>query len=400
MELKPIIAKLLKYIFGLALFSYSLIFSRDVFHKYQEKVTTLKSKSEKTAKVPTTVFCFDPSVKISVLNKLNLTQYSLYSIFTSNLRDLNSIGMSRSDFVYEAFYKLGEDFELYYEVEHDIDGVKILKLGENHVLSNHAGNHRIKVEKVLTIYDGNCYKIHSNLSAEAAIMGKYTINFNKTIPFTDIPSVKIYFTSEENAFGIITQQWNYGNELKFILHQNFNDMGSIQYLKLNAKKSIYLNDKATPCNDLSNKCFTEELYKTNYPLCQKICLPSALPLMNSVKEWKAIEECHSWEEFMCMADKIILLAYELSEPHDTACPRYCNQVEYTGKVQGDLNAYELSGVGWSYSISSITNVNEEYLVYDFASLVGSVGGTIGIFVGFSVFDLVVLIIDCIQSRFI
>ena len=400
MEFKPTIAKLLKYIFGLALFSYSLIFSRDVFHKYQEKLTTLKSKSEKTVKVPTTVFCLDPSAKISVLNKLNLTQYSLYSIFTSNLRDLNSIGMSRSDFVYEAFYKLGEDFELYYEVEHDVEGVKILKLGENHVLSNHAGNHMIKVEKVLTILDGNCYKIDSSLSAEASILAKYTINFNKTISFEEIPSVKIYFTSEENAFGIITHLWQYGNELKFILRQNFNNMGSIQYLKLNAKKSTYLNDKATPCNDLANKCFTEELHKTNSNSCPKKCLPSALPLMNSVKEWKAIQECHSWEEFQCMANKIINLAYELSELNNTACPRYCNQVEYTGNVQADLNAYELSGVGWSYALSSITNVNEEYLVYDLASLVGSVGGTIGIFVGFSVFDLVGLIIDIIQAKLI
>ena len=401
MESKPTIAKLLKYIFGLALFSYSLIFSRDVFHKYQEKVTTLKSKSIKTAKVPTTVFCFDPSSKNSLLKKLNLSEYSLFSIFTSgnaNLTHLNSIGMSRSEFVDEAFYKLGQDFELHYEVEDD--GEKILKLGENHVLSNHAGNHRIKVEKVLTIYDGNCYKIHSNLSAEAAIMGKYTINFNKTIPFTDIPSVKIYFTSEENAFGILTQQWIYGNELKFILHQNFNDMGSIQYLKLNAKKSIYLNDKATPCNNQANKCFTKELYKANYNSCPKICLPSTLPLMNSVEEWKGIQECLSWEEFLCMAKNVLYLTYYESDPHDATCPRYCNELEYTGSVQADVNAYELSGVGWSYSLSSMTTVNEEYYVYDLASLVGSVGGTIGIFVGFSVFDLVVLIIDCIQARFI
>ena len=78
MESRPKIAKLLKYIFGLALFSYSLFFSRDVFCKYQEKVSTFKSKSEINTKVPTTVFCFEPSTKNSVLKKLNLTEYSLF----------------------------------------------------------------------------------------------------------------------------------------------------------------------------------------------------------------------------------------------------------------------------------------------------------------------------------
>ena len=268
------------------------------------------------------------------------------------------------------------------------------------MLSKDVGNHRINVEKILTIFDGHCYKINSDLNPVASLSVKYTINFNKTILFIDIPSVNIYLTSEENAFGIIMQNWLYGNELKFKLRQNFNDMGSIQYLKLNSKNSIYLNEKAIPCNDQANKCFTEELYKNNYHSCPKLCLPSTLPLKNSVKEWKAIQECNSWDEFLCMANKIIYLSYELSNPNATACPRYCNQVEYTGNVQADLDAYELSGVGWSFSISSITNVHEEYLVYDFASLVGSVGGTIGIFVGFSVFDVVVMIIDNIQAKLI
>ena len=122
--------------------------------------------------------------------------------------------------------------------------------------------------------------------------------------------------------------------------------------------------------------------------------------MNSIEEWKDIPECHSWEDFLCMANEIASFSYYESQPHYSSCPKYCNQLEYTGSVQFHLNDYKVSGVGWSYTLSSTTNVNEEYLVYDFSSLVGSIGGTIGIFVGFSVFDLVVMIIDYVQAKLI
>ena len=216
MESRPSVAKLLKYFFGLILFCYSFVFSKDVIHKYQEKVSTFKSKLETATEVPTTVFCFKPSTKISMLNKLNLTDYSLViSISEQNLTYLNSIGMSRSEFVEEGYYKLGEDFELHYEVQ--TLGTIILKQGENQVLSDITGNHTIILEKILTIFYGNCYKISSNFNGENSSMVKYFLKFNKTISFMEIPTVNIYLTSEENFFGIIGLTFLYGDELKFQL---------------------------------------------------------------------------------------------------------------------------------------------------------------------------------------
>ena len=37
-------------------------------------------------------------------------------------------------------------------------------------------------------------------------------------------------------------------------------------------------------------------------------------------------------------------------------------------------------------------VHEEYIVYDFNGIVGTVGGSLGLFVGFSFLDLILLII--------
>ena len=38
-------------------------------------------------------------------------------------------------------------------------------------------------------------------------------------------------------------------------------------------------------------------------------------------------------------------------------------------------------------------VNEEYKVYDFTGILGSVGGSLGLFIGFSFLDMILRIID-------
>ena len=43
--------------------------------------------------------------------------------------------------------------------------------------------------------------------------------------------------------------------------------------------------------------------------------------------------------------------------------------------------------------SSTIEVIEEYLVYDFVEVIGSVGGSLGLCVGFSIFDVLSKIVD-------
>ena len=43
--------------------------------------------------------------------------------------------------------------------------------------------------------------------------------------------------------------------------------------------------------------------------------------------------------------------------------------------------------------SPVVKVNTEYKVYDFNGIVGSVGGSLGLFIGFSFFDFLLYILD-------
>ena len=48
---------------------------------------------------------------------------------------------------------------------------------------------------------------------------------------------------------------------------------------------------------------------------------------------------------------------------------------------------------WQYHISDVMEVNEEYLVYDINGFIGTIGGTAGLFIGFSFVDAIYCIMD-------
>ena len=49
-------------------------------------------------------------------------------------------------------------------------------------------------------------------------------------------------------------------------------------------------------------------------------------------------------------------------------------------------------------MGSNREINKEYLIYDTLSLIGTVGGTLGLFVGFSFYDFLVMIIHFILKK--
>ena len=98
----------------------------------------------------------------------------------------------------------------------------------------------------------------------------------------------------------------------------------------------------------------------------------------------------------------------LQEAKDS-CPTYCSSLEYTGHPTLKLKSQskEISTENgtdsvngeyvWSYKMASKVQVNEEYVVYDAIGMVGTVGGTLGLFIGFSFRDIVVILIDSLEQ---
>ena len=79
------------------------------------------------------------------------------------------------------------------------------------------------------------------------------------------------------------------------------------------------------------------------------------------------------------------------------CPISCITTEYVGKLQLMKDSYPGMTLYWHFESTDV-QVYEEYLIYDVISAIGSVGGTLGMCIGFSFTGLISYIIQLIQYR--
>ena len=79
------------------------------------------------------------------------------------------------------------------------------------------------------------------------------------------------------------------------------------------------------------------------------------------------------------------------EDAEKLCPISCIYRQYDSLV--DFIYADDSTIAINFASTEITTY-EEYLIYDFAGMVGSVGGNLGLFVGWSFHDLVKIFMNC------
>ena len=73
-------------------------------------------------------------------------------------------------------------------------------------------------------------------------------------------------------------------------------------------------------------------------------------------------------------------------------PKTCKILQYSGEVEFDANLTHLDPplygthqvyLGYNFAPPRTVTIHEEYLIYDAIGLVGCIGGTLGMFIGFS-----------------
>ena len=85
------------------------------------------------------------------------------------------------------------------------------------------------------------------------------------------------------------------------------------------------------------------------------------------------------------------------------CPRSCTTFQYTGTIKQYGNHVNNSReviLGYWFSYEDELQVYEEYLIYEITSVIGSIGGTLGLFVGFSFFDISAKLINIFKDHFL
>ena len=97
-----------------------------------------------------------------------------------------------------------------------------------------------------------------------------------------------------------------------------------------------------------------------------------------------------------------------------SCPRSCKMTSFSGNIQAypgfslqmyfNLTNFKYTSYIWfgiTYGSFDV-EINKEYLIYNTEDAIGAIGGTVGLFTGFSVLNLFIFIVSIskeILSRF-
>ena len=85
------------------------------------------------------------------------------------------------------------------------------------------------------------------------------------------------------------------------------------------------------------------------------------------------------------------------------CSKACKTSQYDGKIKQFHNFVNNSRqviLAYWFNFEDEVEVFEEYQIYEITSVIGSIGGTLGLFVGFSFFDISAKLINIFKDYFL
>ena len=154
------------------------------------------------------------------------------------------------------------------------------------------------------------------------------------------------------------------------------------------------------------ECMAEELSKIKSDSCPTSCKPIQYRgLLNHIPN-STLPDCTTYAENACIANVFLGSYYNTDGSITKKCPKWCSGTQHVGfKIVTDEkgNYYEDGQVLMDLYLvakSTTVKIHSEYRVYDEIGLVASIGGSLGLFVGFSFYDLICQIIDKAKDYYV
>ena len=340
--------KILEWTILIFLFMVSISFMWDVMNKYNSKDTSFKQYKKSLTEYPTIVFSFHP-----------------------------------------------------WRCEYDVDFDIIID--QNHKLS--LGNTSIDdniltLESMETIY-GNYFKLKKIPQSQGIKPTKFNIlfKFNQSIPKEKLPLTQLYITSEENSYGIAVFNWLEGETLVYEVKPE-----TMTEIILKGEQMILLPEKGECQENSAYHCVATLIQTFDCKNCSKRCMPQYLydnlrPFYSNAHT----EICQKESDVDCFLEYCAKNGFIEKLAETGLCQQSCSTTEFSGKLvyEGQVPGLDMNHMTYfSYSIKAPAKwtVNEEYLIYDFVGLVGSVGGTLGMFIGFSFINIITHILTFLQHQ--
>ena len=205
--------KIFEWLLTFGLLFLTFVFIKDVWIKFKSCSTSFSQSTKPLnfMKNLTTVICFDPALKPSVLNDFNTTMVEVQSTF----QNPPNISMPWSEFYEKAAYKIAQDYTIAFSLDDDLEHELVINGTEKSEYSD-----LISWEEIYTLWSGICFKMTMKSEIHQNMKISMHINFKNNLKIEDIPKVEIYLTSEPNPYGIIDLEWSQGDEFGIEVNPN------------------------------------------------------------------------------------------------------------------------------------------------------------------------------------
>ena len=325
----------------------------DAYIKARYTVTNGFVKA-KALEFPTTTICISPGQKRSVGLKYGLKYYD--DIYKHDFT--NSTLTERYN---ESSYELGKDFTIFLNSNPDNQ----IRLGEVHFEGDisyaEMPNGSFKVLEVRTLSLGKCYALIPQFEVHGSFGIDFTFQMNPTLESMDFPEgIQLFLTSNKTWVNLADQTWPQ------ILTSNI-------YLRFGNDYSEFIINSVEhhfkDGNDDIIECVSNLAKKVDCPTKCHILSSYDLPLCNSSSDLRCmLNEMPETEAADCfMVRKFI--SYQIGRTDSTIY----NQTERHKRIDFFMGMY-----------SMMKQVREEIEVISTPDLIGSVGGSLGMFFGLSI----------------
>ena len=392
METPRSIVAVCKGLFLLILFIiFFYFFFLQVVVQYLEKYTNTAKISERVESIeaPTLTVC--TGWKNSLMEQYNITPL-VFMVRPSNETNI-PMNLTVRNLYNEVTHGLNRDFSIGVSniVAHPIP----LSIGINTIKEEGVLVHNYLVKENPSPHYGKCYVIIPNQIQMKPVedIWSVTIARNTTLENKDMNNIYIQISSNDTFNTINLKMNGLTNHItEEIFTEEKNGYLNIEYTEKNME---FIKD----CSDVAfARCFAKRIVESSEFNCTKKCIPIyAQSVMENIDH--DIPQCSNDDEEYCM---IGLENYKKYMELKSECLKQCNNKAATLDISRVLSkpVYYIGDVQLElyFHVAPETVSYKEYLIYDGITMFGSIGGSLGLFVGFSLFDSLSLVLDyCLKK---
>ena len=376
-------------------FSY---FFKGVINSWSQGLTNLASTDEEfgaktTATAPTIIVYMKPEWKTSVLEKYNITE-SFFQMAEGSYEHLIKEKTMR-EIITEASFRWNHDFkfgmsDMYPNPSPRMD----LKLGLN-TFSMKGENYTISVSEMYSMFKGVCYAVKSDLPMSPT--NAYLFSAQLTDDLAEKPDqLGLTIVADEDSLGISFQIWETNPSMK---EQAIGFKSGTTQITIHEIRKT----RIVGCNKASleskHECFAkkaDDFIRSSKCNCTHKCKPMVVKSYYDryFEDTESFPDCISLEDEHCMYQQFLKIGTLYNQ-----CQSQCITTAYSGRVAVTAQEFFNQGHGNKsaemilYYGSNSRTLLQEYWVYDTEGMIGTLGGSLGLFLGFSFYGVISDLLD-------